>query len=88
MGEFILLIAEERARAAGVEKVSWECRLGSFHEELKAFLVESGAQTLVLGRPVTRGMAQVFTREGLDRFSAEIQAEVGIEVLLATTPGG
>ncbi len=88
MGEFILCIAEERARAAGAEKVSWECRLGAFHDELKQFLVESGADTLVLGRPVTQGMEQVFTRQGLDQFSADIQADIGIEVLLANAPEG
>ncbi len=86
MGEFILTIAQERAQAAGVEGSQWVCRLGTMREDLKKFLQESGAGTVVLGRPVSKGVEQVFSRKGLDEFAAELEAETGVQVLLAETP--
>jgi len=85
MGEFILTIAQERAQAAGVETVRWECRLGPMREEMKKFLQDSGADKLVLGRPASKGVEQVFSRSGLDDFAAEMEAETGVQVLLADT---
>lgn len=86
MGEFILAIAEERARAAGVEDVGWECRLGHMRGELAAFLMESEANKLVLGRPVIAGEGQVFSQGGLGEFAAQVEEETGVKVLLATPP--
>ena len=83
MGEFILTIAQERAQAAGVQESQWVCRLGSMREELKKFLQESGAGTVVLGRPVSKGVEQVFSQDRLDEFAAELEAETGVRVLLA-----
>jgi nucleotide-binding universal stress UspA family protein len=86
MGEFILTIAQERAQEAGFQKVSWVCRLGTMREELKAYLLETGADKLVLGRPVAQGVEQVFTQTGLDEFAAELEADTGVQVFMADTP--
>ena len=86
MGEFILTIAQERAQEAGVQKATWVCRLGTMREELKAYLLETGAEKLVLGRPVAQGVEQVFTQTGLDEFAAELEADTGVQIILADTP--
>jgi nucleotide-binding universal stress UspA family protein len=82
MGEFILIIAQERAEAAGVEKVRWEVRLGSMRRQICEFVTEVGADRLVLGRPVQRGGEQVFSPTGLDEYAVELEEETGVQVLM------
>jgi nucleotide-binding universal stress UspA family protein len=82
LGEFILIIAQERAQAAGVAKVRWEVRLGSMRQQIRQFVEESGADKLVLGRPVSRGAEQVFSPSGLDEFAIELEKETGVKVLM------
>lgn len=88
LGEFILTIAQERAEAAGVEKVRWECRIGAYQDEMRRFLQESGADKLVLGRPDSEGEDAVFSQSGLDDFAAAIVADMGVQVLLPDDPSG
>ena len=90
LGEFIVIIAQERAQAAGLTNAHWVVRLGQVREEMVSYLKESGANRLVLGRPVGKGGDQVFSHQGLDQFATQIQAETGVKVLLAdpTTGGG
>jgi nucleotide-binding universal stress UspA family protein len=76
MGEFLLLMAQERAEKQGVNaEITW--RQGTVREELKNAAREEGVTLVVLGRPV--GEADVFEVAGLEAFAAEIQAETGIE---------
>jgi nucleotide-binding universal stress UspA family protein len=82
LGEFILIIAQERAEAAGVTKVRWEVRLGSMRRQIRELVEESGADTLVLGRPARRGDEQVFSPSGLDEFAIELEKETGVKVLM------
>jgi nucleotide-binding universal stress UspA family protein len=82
LGEFILIIAQERAEAAGVDKVRWEVRLGSMRQQIREFVAEVGASTLVLGRPVRAGDEQAFSPSGLDEFATELQKETGVKVLM------
>jgi hypothetical protein len=90
LGEFIVIIAQERAQAAGLTNAHWVVRLGLVREEMISYLKDSGANRLVLGRPVGKGADQVFSHLGLDQFAAQIEAETGVKVLLAdpTTVGG
>lgn len=90
LGEFIVIIAQERAQAAGLTNAHWIVRLGLVREEMISYLQGSGADRLVLGRPVGKGGDQVFSDRGLDQFAMQIEAETGVKVLLAdpTTGGG
>lgn len=80
MGEFLLLMAKERAEEHGVvaETIS---RRGNLREELKAAAREEGISLVLLGRP--SGDQSVFQMADLQAFAAEIEAEAGVEVRIA-----
>jgi hypothetical protein len=76
MGEFLLLMAKERAAEQGVvaETIS---RKGKVREVLKHLAHEEGISLVVLGRPA--GTESAFELAGLRAFCAEIEAETGVE---------
>jgi nucleotide-binding universal stress UspA family protein len=76
MGEFLLLMAKERAAKQGVV-ADTVCREGKVREALKQAAREADASLVVLGRPA--GAASAFELAGLEAFAAEIEAETGIE---------
>lgn len=76
MGEFLLLIAQERASEQGVAAATI-ARKGHVREELKRAALEEGVSLVVLGRPV--GAESVFQLASLQAFAAEIEAETGVE---------
>ena len=79
MGEFLLAMAQERARQQGVQaKVI--CREGTVREQIKAAAIEEGATLVVLGRPV--GQTSAFVPESLHTFAEEIERETGAEVAI------
>ncbi len=76
MGEFLLLMAQERAAAQGV-KAHTIRREGSVREELKNAAREQEVALVVLGKP---GDAEsVFQLADLEAFAAEIESETGVE---------
>jgi nucleotide-binding universal stress UspA family protein len=76
MGEFLLLMAQERAAEQGVAaETMW--RKGKVREVLKHIAREEGVSLVVLGRPA--GADSAFELAGLRAFSAEIEAETGVE---------
>jgi nucleotide-binding universal stress UspA family protein len=79
MGEFLLLMAQERAREAGVE-ASLITREGDVREQIKAAAVEEGVDLVVLGRPTDE--ASRFKLEALRAFAAEIEEETGISAVI------
>lgn len=76
MGEFLLLMAKERAAEQDVlaETISRE---GEVREELKKATHNEGVSLVVLGRPAGEG--SVFKLADLQAFAAEIEAETGVE---------
>ena len=76
MGEFLLLMAKERAAEQGVAAEAI-CRKGEMREELKNAAREEGISLVVLGRPINEG--SVFQLAGLEAFAAKIESETGIE---------
>jgi nucleotide-binding universal stress UspA family protein len=79
MGEFLLLMAQERAAEQGVTAET-TCRKGEFSEELKNAACEEGVSLVVLGRPV--GEESVFKLASLEAFAAEIEAETGVKTII------
>jgi nucleotide-binding universal stress UspA family protein len=79
MGEFLLLMAQERAREAGVE-ASLITREGDVREQIKAAALEEGVDLVVLGRPTDE--ASRFKLEALRAFAAEIEEETGISAVI------
>jgi nucleotide-binding universal stress UspA family protein len=82
MGEFLLLMAQERAREAGVE-ASLITREGDVREQIKAAAVEEGVDLVVLGRPADE--TSRFKLEALRAFAAEIEEETGISAVIPET---
>jgi nucleotide-binding universal stress UspA family protein len=76
MGEFLLLMAKERAAEQGVVAEAI-CRKGEVREELKNAARESGVSLVVLGRPVHVG--SVFELASLEAFAAQIESETRVE---------
>lgn len=82
MGEFLLLMAQERAREAGVE-ASLITREGDVREQIKAAAVEEGVAIVVLGRPAEE--TSRFKLEALRAFAAEIEEETAIPAVILET---
>ncbi len=76
MGEFLLLMAQERAAQQGVTATAI-VRKGEVRDELKKAALEENVSLVVLGRPA--GDDSVFQLASLQNYAAEIEAETGIE---------
>jgi nucleotide-binding universal stress UspA family protein len=74
MGEFLLLMAQERAKQQGVN-VSCVIRHGDLREELKAAAREDDIDLVVFGKPA--GASSSFTLEDLQAFITEFEVETG-----------
>jgi nucleotide-binding universal stress UspA family protein len=77
MGEFLLLMARERAAKQGV-RAEMLIREGQVREELKEAARAEGVSLVVLGKP--SGNESVFQMTGLEAFAADIKTETGAEV--------
>lgn len=76
MGEFLLLMAQERAAQQRVTATAI-VRKGEVRDELKKAALEENVSLVVLGRPA--GDDSVFQLTSLQNYAAEIEAETGIE---------
>ncbi len=78
MGEFLLAVAQERAREKGLE-AQVVIREGKTREEIKAAAKELEVDCVVLGPPAEGG---VFQEESMRAFAREIEEETRAEVVL------
>jgi nucleotide-binding universal stress UspA family protein len=76
MGEFLLLMAKERAEDQNVEAETI-CQRGEFRQVLKETAQGEGVKLIVLGSP--SGKDSVFNHEALEAFAAEIEKDTGIK---------
>jgi nucleotide-binding universal stress UspA family protein len=76
MGEFLLLMAQERAAEQGVAAET-TCRTGRVREELRQIAIEEDISLIVLGRPT--GAESVFEMAELHAFAAALEGETGVE---------
>ena len=81
MGEFLLTMAQERARKQGVE-ASYILRQGEARTEIKAAAVEEGATMVVLGKSTGDEPESAFPPAGLVELAEQIEAETGTETRL------
>ncbi len=79
MGEFILLMAKERAAAQNVQAESI-CRKGRVRQEIKHVAREEGVSLVVLGKPA--GKESAFQMAELEAFAEEIEAETGTKTII------
>jgi len=81
MGEFILLTAQEKAAAKGVEAQAI-IQKGNVREEIIATAAETGADYIILGMPIGDQEENEFHHERIKEFGESIQQESGAEVIL------
>ncbi len=87
MGEFILLTAQAKAQAAGVE-AQGVVRQGKVSNEIIALCKEVGASYVVIGRPRPEHESNVFAEEALNKFIARVRRETGAEVITVSGEDG
>lgn len=80
MADFLLAMAVERAEKGGVA-ARYIMGHGNFVEQLKEAIEIEEISLVVLGRPGEDGSA--FELEGLQRLAEALQAETGVEFLIA-----
>lgn len=79
MGEFLLLMAQERAAAQGV-RAQVVVRQGRLRAELVAAARELEVDIIVLGRPVAQHRQAIFDDTALHAFATGLQSVTGAEV--------
>jgi nucleotide-binding universal stress UspA family protein len=79
MGQFLLLMAQERAAAQGVT-AQVVVRQGRLRAELVAAAKELEVDLIVLGRPLAQHRQAVFDDAALQAFATGLQAVTGAEV--------
>ncbi len=79
LGEFLLVMAQERAKKAGLPART-TVRHGSFSEAVKKAIATQKATTLILGAPGEE--TAITTRDYLRGFIQDLQTETGVEVLV------
>jgi hypothetical protein len=79
MGEFLLLMAKERAAEQGVAAETICCK-GEFCPELKNVARDQGVSSIVLGRPADT--ESVFQLAVLEDLAAEVECDTGIETCI------
>jgi nucleotide-binding universal stress UspA family protein len=77
MGEFLLVMAQERAAAQGVTAQTL-VRRGQIRQEMAAAARQMRATLIVLGRPA--GQTAHFDEKALQSFAASLRTETGVEV--------
>ncbi len=88
MGEFMMLILEDRARRRGVETVDHVFREGNIKKQLRKFALETHADILVIGAPLVGQKGSIFTSKELQKFINEMQAQAHLEVILVPKEAG
>ncbi len=77
LGNFLLLLAKERANEAGIQTDAL-CRKGKVREEIKKAAQDIGATLIILGHPEENSSA--FQLTNLQKFAKELEEETGAEV--------
>jgi RNase H-fold protein (predicted Holliday junction resolvase) len=82
MGEFLLLMARERATKQGISAQT-VCQKGKVSKEIKKAIRKYKADFVVLGRPVEEESEKsAFKLAGLKSFASEIEEETSATVLI------
>ncbi len=81
MAEFILLTIRARAEEQGVP-ADCAVREGKVREQIRAFVIEQSADTVVMGKPTHQAESDLFTHPEQDTFIRELEEEIGAQVIL------
>jgi nucleotide-binding universal stress UspA family protein len=81
MGEFILLTAQTRAAAQGIQSEG-VVRHGRVAQEVSQLCREMQAEYLVIGQPKFHLEESVFTRDLLGEFIGRVEEQTGARVIL------
>lgn len=79
MGEFLLLMAKERAAKQGIDAET-VCRKGTAREEIIRIARQDSIELVVLGKPA--GDDSAFKLADLNNFAAEVERETGTKTVI------
>lgn len=79
LGEFLLVMAQERAQKQGVEATTI-LREGQVRDELALVIAEEDITLVVIGKPA--GNSSVFELSALESFAAELEQETNVKTVL------
>jgi nucleotide-binding universal stress UspA family protein len=79
MGEFLLLMAKERAAKQSIVAETI-LRRGEVRQALKEAAQDEGVTLIVLGSP--SGKESVFNLKGLETYASDIEADTGIKTVI------
>jgi nucleotide-binding universal stress UspA family protein len=77
LGEFLLAMAQERARQQGVA-AEYLLRHGDLRQELIDTARDEGMDLVLVGKPA--GEQSTFALDALEAFASEVEAEAGVPV--------
>ena len=81
LGRSLLHIAHVRAHQQGVE-ASMVARCGPIRQTIRDFVVETGADTLIIGAPRSSAGEQEFGEEGIRALAQEVAEGTGARVVI------
>lgn len=79
LGEFLLVMAKERAQKQGMEATTI-LREGKVRDELALVIKEEDITLVVFGKPA--GDSNVFELSALESFAAELEQETNVKTVL------
>jgi nucleotide-binding universal stress UspA family protein len=79
MGEFLLVMAQERAQKQGIEAGTL-LREGKVRDELIKAVEEEEITLVVMGKPI--GESSIFELDALETFAEDLEHETGVKILL------
>ena len=82
MSEFMMLLLCDRARRRGVQQVDYALREGNIRKQLRQFILEAGADVLVMGKPSPAARPNIFSARDLQAFVDELETSAGVRVVL------
>jgi len=84
MGKFAMLILCDRAQRRGVTDVDYIVREGNIRKQLHQLAIETRAEIIVMGQPVRSPGSNVFKRDEIGGFVAELEQEGELDIILVS----
>jgi nucleotide-binding universal stress UspA family protein len=82
MGQFTMLILQDRAQRRGVKDVDFIVREGNIRKQLRLAATETHAEVMVMGRPTRSPGRNVFDAKEIEAFSSELAREGDLRLIL------
>jgi nucleotide-binding universal stress UspA family protein len=87
MATFMMMILVDRARRRGVTDAYFVLRKGELRQQMLQFAIETDAEILVVGQPVSSPRSDAFSPAELDAFTRQLEQEGHLRIIrVKSTP--